>query len=187
MMTSTKWNPRPSHDPYLIEDPAEDYPHADLVRVEPEKRREQKLLKRAIVHSKFKNVDREGAEALLCKDEVPVGDFFFRPSSKDYATLKLSWKFWADVIVHIDVRELDKPNNNNWSLGKRLQIEQDFFDDLDDVVANFVEQISSYAASVREHRRFKVCDALNLPLVLEFSFFLKPVPSHSYFRLLIPT
>jgi transcription elongation factor SPT6 len=154
-MHSTKWNPRPSHDPYLVEDPSDSLP-PDL-SVEKGEVRPRQLLKRAIVHPRFKNVDRETAEALLGQDTVPVGDFFFRPSSTSYAHLKLSWKFWADVFVHIDVKELDKPNNNNWSLGRRLQIEQDFYDDLDDVVANFVDNIVNYAASVREHRRFKVC------------------------------
>lgn len=157
-LRSTRWDPRPSHDPYLIEDPSESYPHPDLGLERNEaSQRAQRLLKRAIVHSRFKNVDREAAEALLCADTVPVGDFFFRPSATSYAHLKLSWKFWANVIVHIDVKELDKPNNNNWSLGRRLQIEQDFYDDLDDVVANFVDNIVGYAAAVREHRKFKVC------------------------------
>jgi hypothetical protein len=180
-LRSTRWDPRPSHDPYLIEDASECYPHAELGGDRGESgQRPRQLLKRAIVHPRFKNVDREEAEALLGKDTVPVGDFFFRPSANSYSQLKLSWKFGADVIVHIDVKELDKPNNNNWSLGRRLQIEEEFYDDLDDVVANFVDSIVACAASVREHRRFKVRHAALVWLLVSVCSFVRFVLSRLY-------
>lgn len=43
---------------------------------------------------------------MLQKDEN--GEFYFRPSSKGNNNLSLTWKFFENNIVHIDIKELDK-------------------------------------------------------------------------------
>jgi transcription elongation factor SPT6 len=157
-MTSTRWNPERIEDRYLYEDPNDTLynPELEEEKGEGEEKEKRKIFNRAIVHPRFKNIDRDSVEELLRPDTVPVGQFFFRPSSMSYNQLKISWKFWNDLFVHIDITELEKPNNNNWSLGKKLKIEEDIYEDLDDIIANFVDNLNLYLNSVRDHRRFKV-------------------------------
>jgi len=71
----------------------------------------------------------------------------------DILTYLLLGNFFSDVFVHIDVLEEEKPNN--WSLGKKLKIGEDTYDDLDDIIANFVDPMVNFAETVFNHRRFK--------------------------------
>jgi transcription elongation factor SPT6 len=144
-----------SNDTYLVEYDNEFYLNPILEeKLEEEAEIKEKLIfKRAIVHPRFQNINRAAAEEYLKPDTVPVGYAFFRPSSRGYSHLSISWKFATDLFVHIEIAEWDKPNN--WSLGKKLKIGEESFDDLDDVMANFVDPLVNYAESVVSHRRFK--------------------------------
>jgi transcription elongation factor SPT6 len=144
-----------SNDNYLRENPSDFYLHPALEeRIEKDAVKEDQIFKRAIVHPRFKNVNYKMAQEELSADTVPVGYSFVRPSASDYQHLTLSWKFASELILHIEIEELDKPNK--WSLGKKLRINDDYYDDLDDVMANCVDPLVSYAESVTAHRRFKV-------------------------------
>jgi hypothetical protein len=46
------------------------------------------------------------------------GEFYFRPSSKGSGNLSLTWKFYDNNIVHIDIKEHEKAPGS--SIGKRL-------------------------------------------------------------------
>ena len=46
------------------------------------------------------------------------GEFYFRPSSQGNDHLTLTWKFYEDNIVHIDIKELDKAIGAN--IGSKL-------------------------------------------------------------------
>jgi transcription elongation factor SPT6 len=144
-----------SNDPHLQEFDSEFYLNPVLEeKLEEESQiKENLIFKRAIVHPRFQNINSKAAEEYLAPDTVPVGYVFFRPSSRGYSHLSLSWKFAADVYVHIEIEEMDKPNN--WSLGKKLKIADETFDDLDDIMANFVDPLVNYAESIVTHRRFK--------------------------------
>lgn len=39
---------------------------------------------------------------------VEAGEFIFRPSSKGPNNITLTWKFYQNNIVHIDIQELNK-------------------------------------------------------------------------------
>lgn len=144
-----------SHDPYLKEYPEEFYLHPDLEEKmhKDDEIKENQIFKRAIVHPRFKNIDSKTAEEELKPDTVPVGYTLFRPSSRGYSHLSITWKFYTDVFVHIEIEEQDKPNN--WSLGKKLKIADDVYDDLDDVMANFIDPLVNLTESIVTHRRFK--------------------------------
>jgi transcription elongation factor SPT6 len=159
-LTSQELNQRDSEgnasgDNYLVEPDNEFYLHPALEEklVVKEQAKEIQIFKRAIVHPRFRNVDRKGAIAELELDTVPVGFAIIRPSSLDFQHLSLSFKFAAEVFLHIDIQEFDKPNK--WSLGKKLKIFEDTYDDLDDVLANCVDPLVNYIESVVSHRRFK--------------------------------
>jgi len=61
---------------------------------------------RRIAHEKFKNISSRRALAEL--HEADVGDFVFRPSTRDDNHITLTWKFWKKHFVHIDIAEHDK-------------------------------------------------------------------------------
>jgi transcription elongation factor SPT6 len=154
-MNRTDSQANASNDPYLDENPADFYLNPEIEE-KLEKEAEAKVVqvfKRAIVHPRFQNINSTSAEEYLRSDTVPVGYAFFRPSSRDYSHLSISWKFATDLFVHIEIEEIDKPNN--LSLGKKLKIGEDVFDDLDDVMANFIDPLVTFADSVTSHRRFK--------------------------------
>ena len=46
------------------------------------------------------------------------GEYYFRPSSKGINNLSLTWKFYENNIVHIDIKEHDKVPGA--SIGKKL-------------------------------------------------------------------
>jgi len=144
-----------SNDNYLHEDPSEFKLHPALEEklVQESQVKEDRILKRTIVHPRFKNVTAKAAEEELSSDTVPVGYSFIRPSASDFQHLTLSWKFASNLILHIEIEEFDKPNQ--WSLGKKLKIHDDTYDDLDDVMANCVDPLVNYADSVVSHHRFK--------------------------------
>jgi len=149
-LISNRWDPQRSGDNFLVED-YESYVHPELET--PEIEREVMLCKRAIVHPKFRNVDFKGAEDELYPATVAKGAFVFRPASRDYHHLTLTIKFFAELFMHIEIEELEK--TNNWSLGKKLKIGEKIYDDLDEIIANFLDPMLTYSESVFDHRRFK--------------------------------
>ena len=63
---------------------------------------------------------------MLRKEDI--GEFYFRPSTRGSNHLTLSWKFYDNIIVHIDIIEHDKPNGAH--IGQRLQISDDYYENL---------------------------------------------------------
>jgi transcription elongation factor SPT6 len=57
-----------------------------------------------------------------------VGEYIFRPSSKGPNNLTLTWKFYTNNIVHIDIEELEKPVGAN--IGSKLKIGEEIFENL---------------------------------------------------------
>ena len=51
------------------------------------------------------------------------GEFYFRPSSRGVDNLTLTWKFFENNIVHIDIKETE-------NIGSKLWINEDSFDNL---------------------------------------------------------
>lgn len=57
--------------------------------------------------------------------------------------------------------ELEKPND--WSIGKKLMVGGHTYDDLDELIVKFVEEIVSYADQVFQYRKFKVIQTFAFP------------------------
>ena len=63
------------------------------------------------------------------------GEAIIRPSSKADNHLTITWKFFDDVYIHLDVEEQDKPNPV--SLGRSFILEGQRFDDLDEIYSRY--------------------------------------------------
>ena len=61
--------------------------------------------------------------------DLEYGEFVFRPSSKGPDNITLTWKFFANNIVHIDIQEFEKPPGA--SIGQKLKIgNEELFENL---------------------------------------------------------
>ena len=75
-------------------------------------------------------------------ETMEQGDVIFRPSSKGEDRLTVTWKVTDGVYQHIDV--LEKGKINAFSLGSSLWIGTEEYEDLDEIMARFVNPVSTY-------------------------------------------
>ena len=67
---------------------------------------------------------------------MEIGEAIIRPSSKGNNHLTVTWKINENCLQHVDVVEERKLNE--FSIGKRLIIDGDDFEDLDEILARWV-------------------------------------------------
>ena len=113
--------------------------------------RQRTYMKRIIVHPSFHNIDFRQAEKLL--SEAAQGDTVIRPSSKGNDHLTLSWKVHNDIHQHVDIREEGK--SNAFSLGHQLFIGNETFEDLDEIIARYVQPMAGYARDMTGFKYFR--------------------------------
>lgn len=101
----------------------------------------QQYTKRVISHPSFHNISYADAVKLL--EKMDQGDVIIRPSSKGTDHLTVTWKVADDVYQHVDVREVGK--ENNFSLGTSLFIGTEEFEDLDEIIARYINPIAGFA------------------------------------------
>ena len=65
-----------------------------------------------------------------------IGDFIFRPSSRGPDNITLTWLFYTNCIVHIDIVEKDKPIGA--SIGNKLFIGEDGYEKLEEIVDRYL-------------------------------------------------
>ncbi|OWA49907.1 Transcription elongation factor SPT6 [Hypsibius exemplaris] len=129
---------------------------AEQAAMERELRKRIKLvpktnfLKRVIAHPAFKNVNFEEAEKYLSGAAVPAGEAVIRPSSKSNSKLTLSWKIANGILDHVDITEKDK--ENAFSLGRRLTIDDEEYDDLDEILARYVQPMATLVGDLVQHK-----------------------------------
>ena len=111
----------------------------------------QTYVKRVIVHPSFHNISFSEAEKLL--KNMKQGDAIVRPSSKGADHLTVTWKITEDVHQHIDVREEGK--ENDFSLGQRLWIGDEEFEDLDEIIARHINPMAAYASELLDFKYYK--------------------------------
>jgi transcription elongation factor SPT6 len=111
----------------------------------------QTYVKRIIVHPAFHNIDYKQAEKMLAT--LDQGEAIIRPSSKANDHLTLTWKVHSGVHQHIDIREEGK--DNAFSLGHELYINNESYEDLDEIIARYVQPMASYARDLTNYKTFK--------------------------------
>jgi hypothetical protein len=104
-----------------------------------------------------------------------------RPSSRGAHNLTITWKAYEDVYRHVNVVEKDKPETSELDLGRRLLIGSDEFEDLDHIVARFVDPIVRFNNGMYEAKAFKFGDEeeVRTATLCNLSFMLW-LPFHSY-------
>ncbi|XP_034662685.1 transcription elongation factor SPT6-like [Drosophila subobscura] len=107
--------------------------------------------RRVIAHPCFYN--KSYAEVIAILAEADQGEVALRPSSKSAAHLTATWKVTDDTYQHIDVREEGK--ENDYSLGRRLYIGTDEYEDLDEIVARYINPMAAAARDLIEYKYYK--------------------------------
>ena len=139
---------------------------ADIEREREEERKRQERLrapqyvKRRIAHPLYKQGTHDQVAEILRVS--PVGEVYFRPSSKGTAHLTASVKLseHPGPLLHIDIAEEDKPSAAE--LGASLFIGRDDakklpgerFDDLDELIARYIEPLVENVREMEAHRKF---------------------------------
>lgn len=106
--------------------------------------------KRVVVHPAFENIDCKNCERKL--NEMEQGHAIVRPSSQGHNFLTLSWKVAEGVNQHVTIQEEGK--ENAFSIGRLLFIEGETYEDLDEILARYVQPMASFA---RELLSYKYC------------------------------
>lgn len=140
----------PQKDLYYDQDAAE----KDKKVEEDAKKALQKrtaYIKRVISHPSFRNFTFKDAELHL--QDLDTGECVFRPSSKGSDHLTVTWKVHTGIYQHVDIREEGK--ENVFSLGKSLWIENEEFEDLDEIIARYIQPMASQAREIVNHRYYR--------------------------------
>jgi transcription elongation factor SPT6 len=134
----------------------------DQRRLDEKKRREQQqrhtYTKRIIAHPQFKNVGYQQAMHML--REMDIGDALIRPSSKGNDHLTVSWKLLPGCCQHVDV--LEEKKLNEFSIGKRLIIEGEDFEDLDEILARYIAPMVQYVREILAFKNYRDFGALSV-------------------------
>ncbi|XP_071442779.1 transcription elongation factor SPT6 isoform X2 [Hetaerina americana] len=143
---------RPPKDPFYDVE-AED---KDQKASEDANKMKQRLtyIKRVIVHPSFHNISYKEAEAIM--EQMDQGEVIVRPSSKGADHLTVTWKVSDGIYQHVDVREEGK--ENAFSLGQSLWIGNEEFEDLDEIIARYVNPMAAHARDVLSFRYYRDTD-----------------------------
>jgi len=139
---------------YLVFDHEDDKPEKAM---DEEARRKdgpiQPFIPRQIDFLHFHNVSKDEAEKMLADKED--GSIVIRPSKQGLDCLSLSWKMAAepDIVVHFHIQEHEKPNR--FALGRKLEICKEQYDELDELVAEFVSGMNDKKQQMQTHDKFK--------------------------------
>lgn len=147
-------------DPYFVRDLEDDRRLTEIKEEEA-----PSFIPRSIVHPLFANCSREDAcEMLESKNQ---GDIIVRPSSKGIHSLTITWKVHEDTYFHIEVKEEAKPIGNILAIGHVLRIGKDKFEDLDEIIARFVEPMVEYSGALINHKTFRFGEASEIEQMLK--------------------
>ena len=124
---------------------------AEKKRRSNEEKKPHKYNARSIDNENFRNLTPSEAEAEILKMEV--GKHLFRPSTKGNDRLILLIRFPAQSYGIYEIIERQK--KNALALGQKLSIEEEEFEDLDDILWSFVAPIRENIEKVTNHRKWE--------------------------------
>ncbi|KAL1252905.1 hypothetical protein QQF64_017598, partial [Cirrhinus molitorella] len=125
----------------------------DVKQEEEQKKKQQRTtyIKRVIAHPSFHNINFKQAEKMM--ESMDQGDVVIRPSSKGENHLTVTWKVADGIYQHVDVREEGK--ENAFSLGHTLWINNEEFEDLDEITARYIQPMAAFARDLLGHKYFQ--------------------------------
>ncbi|GLI70134.1 hypothetical protein VaNZ11_014942 [Volvox africanus] len=132
--------------------------------------REQQVLVRPIRHPMFRNVSQMEANASLSDESVPVGSCIIRPNVRGNPNvLDISIKTahgptsHVPIVMLVQLQESEKPQGRaaHLTLAPPFSIDLNYcglgtmqYEDLDQVVAEFVEPLTQNCMTVTSHRKY---------------------------------
>ena len=111
----------------------------------------QKQAPRTVRHPYWKSVNFRKAEEYLATR--PRGEIVVRPSGKGTDHISITWKVDEGIFQHIDAKEAEKMNE--YSLGKKLTIENKVFTEVDQIIAEYIEPMTRRIAAITEHPKYQ--------------------------------
>lgn len=115
-----------------------------------QKKEEERRATRVIKHPLFKPFNSRQAEDYLAT--MSRGDCVIRPSSRGDDHIAITWKVADGIFQHVDVLELDKPNQ--FSIGNVLQVGNLRFSDLDELIITYIQAIARKIQQMVNHEKF---------------------------------
>ncbi|KAK2828241.1 hypothetical protein Q5P01_019275 [Channa striata] len=153
MDKANEWKlPKDSY--YDFDTEAEDHKQEEELK---KKQQRTPYIKRVIAHPNFHNISFNQAEKMM--ETLDQGDLIIRPSSKGENHLTVTWKVADGIYQHVDVREEGK--ENAFSLGHTLWINNEEFEDLDEITARYIQPMASFARDLLGHKYFQECNGGN--------------------------
>lgn len=107
-------------------------------------------VKRVIFHPHYKNITYN--QLMQMNSTLEVGNITIRPSRKGNDHLTVSLKVDDGVFMHIDVVEKDKVQS--FELGRTLIINNEIFEDLDEIVARYMEPMVSLIRDIFAYKYY---------------------------------
>ncbi|KAL6610566.1 hypothetical protein ACP70R_040535 [Stipagrostis hirtigluma subsp. patula] len=146
---------RGDQDPYYHEQDMTSQTEQDKFRKQKELAKKH-FKPRMIVHPHFQNLTAEEAMQFL-SDKEP-GEKVIRPSSRGPSFLTLTLKIFDGVYAHKEITEGGKDHKDITSLlrlGKTLTIDNETFEDLDEVIDRYVDPLVGHLKSMLSYRKFR--------------------------------
>jgi transcription elongation factor SPT6 len=131
-----------------------------LIDKKKKEEHKQTYTKRVISHPQFKNYAYAQAVNML-KDQS-IGDCIIRPSSKGADHLTATWKVYDDCFQHVDI--LEEKKANVFSIGKRLIIDGEDYEDLDEILARYINPMANFVKEIISHKNFKPLNQIDASL-----------------------
>jgi transcription elongation factor SPT6 len=144
---SSTWNANevPNKDPWLENEEIDlGEAAAALAKTQPS------IVTRTFVHRHFQNKNRAESEEFLATK--PIGSYLIHPTSKKNY-LSITSRFHFDTFAHISVEEL--PDGT-------LKIDKEVYDNLDDLVARFMEPMLINVKELESAPCFKVLNKADM-------------------------
>jgi hypothetical protein len=149
-----KW--KPAKDEYYDHKTQDE----DQFKLDEKKKKEehrQTYTKRIIAHPQFKNIGY--SQAIVYLKDMGIGDAIIRPSSKGNDHLTVTWKINKNCYQHVDI--LEEKKQNSFSIGKRLIIDGEDYEDLDEILARYISPMANCAREIVNHKNYKELEIIN--------------------------
>jgi transcription elongation factor SPT6 len=79
-----------------------------------------------------------------------VGEYIIRPSSRGKEYLTITWKFFEGVIVHLQVKEEQRPNTYQ----PKLLLGKDEYESFDEIYERYIVPCNNHIETVTNNKKF---------------------------------
>lgn len=86
--------------------------------------------------------------------------------------MTITWKIHENIYVHYNIKEEEKPNL--LSIGKKLFIGSEKFEDLNEILARFIDPIIMYCKELMNYRNYRDASIEDIDNLLQTEKSTKP-------------